>query len=261
MTTQVSLYGINGKEIKKKTLPDVFSQSPRKDLISRAVISIETKEKQAQGREPIAGQRTTANSWGSGFGVARAPRRKGSGFPTARNAAFVPGVVGGRLPHPPRAEKKIHKNINRKERKKALLSAISASGKKDWVEARGHIVEDIPSFPLVIDNEFQGIKNTSDVLEVFENLGLLKDISRAKFGKKIRAGKGKRRGRKYKRRKSVLIVIKDNLGIYKAARNLPGVDIVDISRLNCKNLAPGSKAGRLTLWVESAFDELNKFGE
>ncbi len=261
MEGKAIIYGLDGKEKETIDLPVIFSQKPRKDLVSRAINSLELAEKQPQGRNPMAGMRNTASSWGSGFGVARAPRRKGSGYPSARNAAFVPGVKGGRVTHPPRPEKVLIKKINNKEKKLALISAVSATGKKEWVASRGHEVDNIPSLPLIIDDKIQTIKKTSEVLEIFGKLGLMKDIERAKYGKTIRAGKGKRRGRRYKKKKSVLIVIKENFGLYKAARNIPGVDVVSIDNLNCKDLAPGSQAGRLTLWVQTAFNNLSNLGE
>ena len=99
---------------------------------------------------------------------------------------------------------------------------------------------------------------TSQVVEVISNIGLQSEIDRVKSGRTIRAGKGKRRGRKYKTKKGPLIVIKDDFGIYKAARNISGVDVINIENLNCKNLAPGAHIGRLVLWSQSAFKHLEK---
>ncbi|MHA1727169.1 MAG: 50S ribosomal protein L4 [Promethearchaeota archaeon] len=260
MEKKAKVYGLDGEEIDLLDLPEIFYLNPRKDLVSRAVISLEMKEKQQQGRDRMAGRRNTATSWGSGFGVARAPRRKGSGYPSARNAAFVPGVVGGRLTHPPRVKKVLIKKINRKERRLAFISAVSATGQRELVSTRGHLTDKILSFPLIVDDKIQTIKKTSKILEVLKNLGIINDIVRVKTGKKIRSGKGKRRGRRFKKKRSVLIVITENLGIYKAARNIAGVSIVSIDKLNCRDLAPGSQLGGLTLWTQSAFNELNKIG-
>ena len=75
----------------------------------------------------------------------------------------------------------------------------------------------------------------------------------------IRPGRGKTRGRKYKTKKGILIVIKDDFGIVKASRNIPGTDIVKVENLSIENLAPGGNLGRLILWTQSAFKELNKY--
>lgn len=256
---KISVIGLDGKEKSKLELPKVFSLFPRKDLIQRAVASSESAEKQPQGRDPLAGKRNNAESWGTGHAMARVPRIKGSGFPGSRNAGFIPGVVGGRVAHPPRAEKKTLKKINKKEKRIALLNAISATAIKDLVAQRGHKIENIVSFPLVIDDKVQTLKKTVQVMDVIKNLGLEEETDRVKNGRTIRAGKGKRRGRKYKGKKGPLFVIKDDFGIYKAARNIAGVDVVNVENLNCKYLAPGANIGRLVIWSQSAFKYLEKY--
>lgn len=254
----INVYGLDGKVKQSIRSPSFFSMESRKDIISRVVAAIEASEKQRQGRDPLAGTRNTAQSWGSGYAAARIPRRKGSGYPGARNAAFIPRTVGGRLAWAPTSDKNTKKKVNVKEKKLGLLNAIVASSNAELVSQRGHRVEKVPTIPLIVDDKIQTIKSTSEILKVFANLGLTEDINRVKNNVKIRPGKGKRRGRKYKKRKSVLVVVKDNFGIHQATRNLPGVDIVEISKLNCRDLAPGARPGRLTLWSHSAFKQLNK---
>jgi large subunit ribosomal protein L4e len=70
-------------------------------------------------------------------------------------------------------------------------------------------------------------------------------------------GKGKIRGRKYKNRKSLLIVAASDQGLGKAARNLPGVDFITVEKLNAELLAPGTHAGRLTIWTEGSLQKLS----
>ena len=84
---------------------------------------------------------------------------------------MAPGTVGGRLCHPPVVEKKIYKKINKKEKRLALFSAIAATSSKEIVASRGHIVEDISSFPLIVDDKIQQIKKSRDLQEIFLNLG------------------------------------------------------------------------------------------
>jgi large subunit ribosomal protein L4e len=62
------------------------------------------------------------------------------------------------------------------------------------------------------------------------------------------------RGRRYKQRKSILIVTAD--APLRAAGNLAGVDVVTVDQLNCELLAPGTHAGRLTVWTEGALLKL-----
>ena len=139
----------------------------------------------------------------------------------------------------------------------ALRSAIATTGSKEAVGSRGHMIDDVPDFPLVIVDEVQDLKKTQDVEEVLMKIGVWPDIFRVKDSRKIRAGKGKMRGRKMKKAIGPLLVINKNGGIKEAARNLPGLDVVSIESLNAEVLAPGTHSGRLTVWTNSAFNKLD----
>ena len=248
------VFDLKGEEVAKRNLPQIFNTPNRPDVIKRAVVAIQSHRIQPQGRDPMAGKRNTAESRGPGLGISRMPRLKERG----QRAAFAPGTVGGRSAHPPEAEKKIKKKIPRKENQLALRSAIAATGSKETVASRGHIVDDVPDFPLVVVDEIQSLKKTKDVEEAFMNLGVWPDIFRSKESRKVRAGKGKMRGRKMKQAVGPLLVITKNDGIAEAARNLPGIQIVSVENLNAEVLAPGTHPGRLTIWTNSAFEQLEK---
>ncbi len=104
----------------------------------------------------------------------------------------------------------------------------------------------------------ESLSRTSEVREFLQNINLWDDVLRAKNGKSIRAGKGKRRGRKYKHRKSILIVTSENKEVSRAARNLSGIDVTTVKDLNAELLAPGTHAGRLTVWSRSALSKLEE---
>lgn len=256
---KINIFNLDAKKKESIDRPRVFEVRPRKDLIQKASEVFQSRSKQVQGRDPRAGLRNTAKGWGTGHGLSRAPRLKGSGYPTARNVGRVPYAKGGRAGHPVKAEKKIEKQINKKTRKLALISAISASGNREWVEKRGHVIENVPQIPLVVDDKIQTIKKTENIYSILCDFGLEKEIEKSKASKSIRPGKGKRRGRKYKSKKGILIVIKEDFGIVKASRNISGTDIINIKNLSIENLAPGGLAGRLILWSQSAFNELEKY--
>ncbi len=261
VSRRVSVFNLKGKPIGEIELPRVFNTPLRPDIIRRAFISAFTARIQPQGRDPLAGKRTTAESWGVGYGVARIPRVKGSWYPKASRGAFAPMTVGGRRAHPPRADEVVWERINKKEKRLAIMSAIAATADPTLVSARGHIIDKVPQIPLIVSDELEKLSRAVQVRELFKNLGIWDDVERAKKGKKIRPGKGKFRGRRYKRRKSVLIVVSRDDGIYRAARNFPGVDIVNVDNLSVLHLAPGGHPGRLTIWTKSAIEKLKeKFG-
>jgi len=257
----VSVYDLDGKAVGRVKVPKVFQTPIRPDVIKRAVLAIQTHRLQPQGRDVMAGKRTSAESWGARHGVSRVPRVKGSRYPRAGQGAFAPMTVGGRAAHPPKVEKVIRKEINKKERRLAIRSAIAATAVKELVAKRGHVVDEVKNFPLVVDDALEDLERTRDVKEVFKNLGLWPDVERASE-RKVRAGKGKMRGRRLKKRKGPLIVVSKDGGIFKAARNLPGVDVVLVKDLNAELLAPGTHPGRLTVWTKSAFTALDElFGD
>jgi len=89
-------------------------------------------------------------------------------------------------------------------------------------------------------------------------IGLKEELERAS-NKRIRAGKGKMRGRRYKKTVGPLIVVHDRkLPIIEAASNLPGVDVVYAGDVSVIHLAPGGHPGRLTIFTESSLDILDK---
>lgn len=247
------IFDLEGKLKGKLRLPAIFKTSVRPDVIKRAVLAIQSHRFQPQGRDVLAGKRTTAESFGVGHGISRVARVRGGG----QRAAFIPFAVGGRATHPPVVEKKIEKRIPHKEMRLALRSAVAATASKEVVSSRGHIVDDVPDFPLVVVDDIQHLKKTKDVEKAFIQLGIWPDIYRVKESRKVRAGKGKRRGRKMKQAVGPLIVITENGGLVEAARNIPGVEVATVNNLNVELLAPGTHPGRLAVWTNSAFEKLD----
>jgi large subunit ribosomal protein L4e len=248
------VFDLKAKPVGKTTLPAVFSTPLRPDVIKRAVLAIQSNKRQPQGRDPMAGKRTSAESRGTGMAISRVPRIKGG----SGTAAFAPGTVGGRQAHPPTVEKKIVKHIPKKEARLALFSAIAATASKVTVTQRGHQIEDVPQIPLIVTDDIEELTKTKEVEETLLRLGIMLDIYRVRDSRKIRAGKGKHRGRKMKQAVGPLIVISENKGLADAANNIPGLDVITVNNLNTEMLAPGTHPGRLTLWTNSAVGRLDK---
>ncbi|OPY29081.1 MAG: 50S ribosomal protein L4 [Methanobacterium sp. PtaU1.Bin242] len=256
--TKIKVYSLEGEATEEIELPEIFMEEFRPDLIKRAVISSQTARIQPWGTDPMAGKRTTAESFGAGRGAAMVPRVKGSRHPAGSKGAFVPQAVGGRRAHPPRVARIIHEKINKKEKRLAIRSAVAATANQELVELRGHRVENLPQIPIVVDDEIIKVKRTSETRKIFKKLGVMDDVVRAKSGRKIRAGRGKTRGRKYKSPKGPLLVVGEDKGISLGARNHPGVDVVVVDNLNAELLAPGTHPGRLTIYTKSAIEKLGE---
>jgi len=255
---KVPILGLDGKVVRTVTLSPLFKTVYRPDVIRRSFLALQSLRYQPQGVDPRAGKKTTAASWGVGHGVSRVPRVKGSRTPSASRGAFIPFSVGGRRTHPPRSEKVIVERINRKEKLLALKSAIAATANQELVIARGHAIPEDFSLPLICVDEFEQIEKTAEVVSALEKMGLAEDLSRAKKSKKVRAGKGKMRGRRYKQAQSLLIVAQQGSPVFLASRNLPGVATCSPKELSVAYLAPGGVAGRLTVWTASALKELER---
>ncbi|MDI9644953.1 MAG: 50S ribosomal protein L4 [Candidatus Verstraetearchaeota archaeon] len=251
--------GIDGKVKGEVELPSVFFTELRPDLIRRAVISSQTARIVPRTTFYLAGKRTSAESLGVGLDLARVPRVKGEHNPASGSGALVPNVVGGRVAFPPSLEKKYHERINVKERRFALRSAIAATANPESVLERGHILTTDTELPFVVEDGLKDLKKSSEFREFLKKVSLYYDVLRAKEGIRERSGKGKRRGRRWIKPKSLLIVLDTSEApIRLASRNFTGIDCVGVSELNVERLAPGGHPGRLTIWTESA---IRKLGE
>ena len=155
-------------------------------------------------------------------------------------------------------DKQWGKKINKKEMALARRSALAAVGNADIVRQRGHVFDDDISLPLILSNDFESLNKTKDIVSALVHIGVYVDVERAKKGKHVRAGKGKRRGRRYKVPKSLLIVVSNTGTLKKAAANLVGVNIITPSEINVEHLAPGGDAGRLTAFTVNALHAMEE---
>jgi large subunit ribosomal protein L4e len=254
---KVAVYDLDGKEVEKTELPAIFSYDYRPDLIHRAFYALRSHSIQRQGRDPMAGMRTSALSWNTGRGVARMARVKGEGNPRAGQAAGVASVVYGRQAHHPVAGKVVYQNLNRKERRLALVSAITATARREIVSARGHKVANKMSLPIIVSDDIQDVSKAKDLKAALVKLNLEEELGRI-TNRKTLSGTSRLRGRMKKQPVGPLIVVAEDNGISNAAEGLPGIKAVLARNLSTLDLAPGASAGRLTLWAKSALSALPK---
>lgn len=237
--------GTPGPEIE---VPPLFDGPLRTDLIRKAVQTARANRRQPYGPSKASGTETSAVSWGVDRGMARTPRdERGRG-------RFAPNTVGGRMAHPPKTETVRVRKMNRKERRAAFRSALAATSREEVVRGRGHRFD--ARLPLVAEDALEELARVGEVRRFLEAAGLWSDVERASV-RKVRAGKGKRRGRKMKRRRSVLFVVSKPAAL-RGARNLPGVDVVAVASLRTEDLAPGAHPGRLTVFTRSALAKLTE---
>ena len=254
----VSVFSLEGAKTGETTLPEVMTAPMRPDIVQFVHTNMNKNHRQAYSVSPWAGKRATASSWGTGRAVARIPRVGGGGTSRSGQGAYGNMCRGGRMFAPTKTWRRWHRKINVSQKRYAVASALAASAVPALVMARGHKIDDVPEIPLVLDTSLESAKKTSAAKDILAAVGALADVEKAADSKKIRAGKGKARNRKYVLRRGPLVIYKTNDGVEQAFRNLPGVELCCVDRLNLLQLAPGGHMGRFCVWSQAALDALNE---
>eukprot|EP00535_Pseudo-nitzschia_heimii_P002754 CAMPEP_0197183006 /NCGR_PEP_ID=MMETSP1423-20130617/7242_1 /TAXON_ID=476441 /ORGANISM="Pseudo-nitzschia heimii, Strain UNC1101" /LENGTH=382 /DNA_ID=CAMNT_0042633529 /DNA_START=72 /DNA_END=1220 /DNA_ORIENTATION=+ len=254
----VSVFSLSGDKAGETTLPEVMTAPLRPDIVQFVHTNMNKNKRQAYAVSIRAGKQVSASSWGTGRAVARIPRVGGGGTSRSGQGAFGNMCRGGRMFAPTKTWRKWHKKVNIGQKRYAVASALAASAVPALVMARGHVVDEVPEVPLVLDTSIESTKKTSAAKDILSAVGALDDVEKAGDSKKIRAGKGKMRNRRYTMRRGPLIIYAQNDGIELAFRNLPGVELCCVDRLNLLQLAPGGHMGRFCVWSQAALDSLDK---
>ena len=254
----VSVFSLEGAKTGETTLPEVMTAPMRPDIVQFVHTNMNKNHRQAYSVSPWAGKRATASSWGTGRAVARIPRVGGGGTSRSGQGAYGNMCRGGRMFAPTKTWRRWHRKINVSQKRYAVASALAASAVPALVMARGHKIDDVPEIPHVHDTSLESAKKTSAAKDILAAVGALADVEKAADSKKIRAGKGKARNRKYVLRRGPLVIYKTNDGVEQAFRNLPGVELCCVDRLNLLQLAPGGHMGRFCVWSQAALDALNE---
>ncbi|OQX22310.1 MAG: 50S ribosomal protein L4 [Candidatus Altiarchaeales archaeon A3] len=222
ITMDANVYGLNGEVIESVKLAEIFNTILRHDLIQRAVVSELSKTFQPQGRDPLAGLRTSADYFANrqrtfrvtvGKAISRKPREKlaKGGLGRVRR---VPESVGGRAAHPPEVNKVLVKKMNKREYNFALSSAIANSKY------------------TVISDDVENLKKTKEIIS-FINLLKEKNIVNAQ---------------------KILLVVNDN---DVTARNIDFINVKTLSDLQVKDFVFGSgKLMNNVLWTKKAIENL-----
>jgi large subunit ribosomal protein L4e len=246
-------------EVKTKdvTLPAVFTVPIRNDVVQQVHTLMAKNARQAYGVSLKAGMQTPAQSWGTGRAVARIPRVPGGGTQRAGQGAFGNMCRGGRMFAPTKVFRKWHKKISKNMRRYAVSSALAATAVPALVMARGHRIDNVPEFPLVLSESLNQVSKTKDAKSILEKCGAMQDVDKVKDTKKTRCGAGKTRNRRFVSRKGPLVIYDVSEGLTQGFRNLPGVDLANVDNLSLLDLAPGGHLGRFCIWTQAAFEKLD----
>jgi large subunit ribosomal protein L4e len=238
-------------------LPAVFRAPIRPDIVSFVHNEMRKNTRQPYAVSERAGHQTSAESWGTGRAVARIPRVRGGGTHRSGQGAFGNMCRSGRMFAPTKTWRRWHRRININQRRYAICSAVAASGVPALVMAKGHRVEQIPELPLILTDKVQEYKKTKEAVLLLKKLKAWTDIEKVKATRRFRAGKGKMRNRRRIQKRGPLVIYGQDSGITKAFRNIPGITLLNVNRLNLLKVAPGGHVGRFIIWTESAFKKLD----
>ncbi len=246
------IYDSNGAK-KDAKAPAFFDSTVREDIVAKAIESERFATAQPYGLYKEAGKRHSASGtishkrheWKGhyGKGIARVPRktmwRRGTQFYWI--GAEVNMARGGRRVHGPTIFKHVRK-INKNEQKIALQSVLAATSQENYISQRYPTVKAVSGVQIISELP----KKTSQLVELMHRIF---NTSRATpQGKVIRAGIGKRRGRRFKVNAGALLVTgKDEKVNYKH------VDTKTTKELSVMDLYP---LGRLTVYTQKALEEL-----
>lgn len=201
----------------------------------------------------FSGKQHSAESWGTGRAVARIPRVRGGGTHRSGQGAFGNMCRGGHMFAPLKVFRRWHRRVNVAQKRYAICSAIAASGVPSLVQARGHIIDKIAEVPLVVSDKIESFRKTKEAVTFLRRSHIWADIEKVCHivlvylhsffqvyaSKRTRAGKGKMRNRKYKQKLGPIVVYGQDADCVRAFRNIPGVDVLNVERLNLLKIAPG----------------------
>merc|ERR1711915_700116 len=118
-------------------------------------------------------------------------------------------------------------------------------------------VEEIAEVPLVVEDKVESFEKTKEAVSLLRKLNAWTDVEKVCKSKRFRAGKGKMRNRRRIMRQGPCIVYNKDNGIRKSFRNIPGITLLNVEKLNLLSLAPGGHVGRFCIWTSGALSKLD----
>ncbi len=264
--TKLQVLDIKGNKT-KEIESQIFDGPVRRDIVQKIVEIERLAERQANSPFYLAGMQTSASGnvkhnrhvWKTdrGRGLSRYPKKrmsdKGSNFVWV--AAVAPGVRGGRRAHPPKIERKYLK-INRKEKTLGFLSALSMVASFEELKQKYQSISEMKNsefkakLPIVLEEKALSLKS-KEIFKLIESIIGKELMNVAIQTKETRPGRGKMRGRRYKKNAGLLVITAND-----QEKKMNGIDIKKVKDLKLKDLA--SQGARLAIFTEESIKELEK---
>lgn len=124
--------------------------------------------------------------------------------------------------------------------------------------SKGHVVNEVPEFPLVVSDKVQELSKAKDAVKFLRSVRAWDDVEKVRSTRRFRAGIGKMRNRRRIHKLGPVVIYAKDSGLTGAFRNIPGIETINVEKLNLLRLAPGGHVGRFVIWTESAFRRLDE---
>ncbi|KAJ8783404.1 hypothetical protein J1605_009109 [Eschrichtius robustus] len=157
---------------------------------------------------------------------------------------------------PAKTWRRWHRRVSVMQKRYAVCSALAASALPALVVSKGRRTEEVPQFPLVVEDKVEGYKKTTQAVLLLKKLKAWNDIRKAYASQRMGAGQSKMRNRRRIQRRGPCIICNER--IIKAFRSVPGITLPNVSKPNLLKLAPRGHVLRSCIWTESAFRKLEE---
>uniref|UniRef100_A0A2K6PEI9 Large ribosomal subunit protein uL4 C-terminal domain-containing protein n=1 Tax=Rhinopithecus roxellana TaxID=61622 RepID=A0A2K6PEI9_RHIRO len=151
-----------------------------------------------------------------------------------------------------------HHRVNTTQKRYAICSILAASALLALVISKGHCIEEVPELPLVVEDKVGGYKKIKEAVLLLKKRKAWNDIKKDYASQQMRVGKGKMRNHHRIQHRGPCIIHNEDNGIIKAFRNIPGITLLNVSKLNILKLAPGGHVECFCIWTGSAFWKLDE---
>ncbi|CAE8587775.1 unnamed protein product, partial [Polarella glacialis] len=162
---------------------------------------------------------------------------------------------GSGMFNPTKIWRRWHRRVIVTQKRHDVVTALAASSLPPLVMARGHRIGEVAELPLVVSDGLESVQKTNQAVEALNKLGCGPELQKVLDSKRLHAGQGKARNRRFRMRLGPLVIYKEENGISRAMRSIPGVVTACVDSLNLLRLAPGGSIGRFIIWTEGAFKQ------
>nr|KAF6326428.1 hypothetical protein mPipKuh1_008423 [Pipistrellus kuhlii] len=123
--------------------------------------------------------------------------------------------------------------------------------------SKGHCIEVVPELPLVVEDKVEGYKKTKEAVLLLKKLKTWNDMKKVYASQQMRAGNCKMRNSCIQHT-GLCIIYNEGNSVIKAFRNIPGITLLSVNKLNILKLEPGGHVGCFCIWTESIFCKLDE---